>query len=115
MLTSSRDCRTIGEQLQGHALDVPDPDETRTVRTHLATCPDCRDEHHCPAAVPAHLSLLRKALAYDPGLQQAAYLPGSAGYRHGARSRGRRHGAARGALATSLTLPQWVSRLACVR
>lgn len=115
MFTASQDCRTIGDLLEGHALDVLDPGETSAVRAHLATCPDCRDEHHCLAAVAAHLSCLRQALACDPGRQQPSYLSGAAGCRHGSRHRRRRHGAARGAPAASLTLSQWVSRLARVR
>lgn len=115
MFTSSQDCRTIGDLLEGHALNVLDPGQASAVRAHLATCPDCQDEHHCLAAVAAHLSSLRTALAYDPGRQQPSYLPGSAGCRHGARHRRGRRSAARGALATSLTLSQWVSRLAYVR
>ncbi|WP_081235568.1 anti-sigma factor family protein [Streptomyces viridosporus] len=115
MFTPSQDCRTIGDLLEGHALNVLEPGEASAVRAHLATCPDCRDEHHCLAAVAAHLSSLRKALAYDPGRQHPSHLPGPARCRHGSRHRRRRHSAARGAPATSLTLSQWVSRLACVR
>ncbi|WP_406351215.1 zf-HC2 domain-containing protein [Streptomyces sp. NBC_01635] len=114
MFTASQDCRTIGDLLEGHALNVLDPGEASAVRAHLVTCPDCRDEHHCLAVVAAHLSALRTALAHDPGRRQPSYLPGF-GCRHGSRPRGRRHGAARGALAASLTLSQWVSRLAYVR
>ncbi|MEV0300868.1 zf-HC2 domain-containing protein [Streptomyces prasinus] len=115
MFTLSQDCRTIGDLLQGHALNVLDPGEASMVRAHLATCSGCQDEHHCLAAVAAHLSSLRTALACDPGRQQPSYLPGQAGRRHGPRHRRHRHSAARGALATSLTLSQWVSRLAYVR
>ncbi|WP_326753535.1 zf-HC2 domain-containing protein [Streptomyces hirsutus] len=114
MFTFSQDCRTIGDLLEGHALNVLDPGEASAVRAHLVTCPDCRDEHHCLAVVAAHLSALRTALAHDSGRRQPSYLPGF-GCRHGSRPRGRRHGAARGALAASLTLSQWVSRLAYVR
>ncbi|WP_406466458.1 zf-HC2 domain-containing protein [Streptomyces hirsutus] len=114
MFTFSQDCRTIGDLLEGHALNVLDPGEASAVRAHLAICPGCRDEHHCLAAVAAHLSSLRTALAHDSGRRQPSYLPGF-GCRHGSRPRGRRHGAARGALAASLTLSQWVSRLAYVR
>lgn len=91
----------MGDLLQGHALN--------------ALHPHCRDEHHCLTAVPEHLSLLRKALAYDAGRHQPSSLPGPAAYRHGSRHRPRRPSAARRAPATSLTLSQWVSRLACVR
>ncbi|WP_406354806.1 zf-HC2 domain-containing protein [Streptomyces sp. NBC_01635] len=114
MFTASQDCRTIGDLLEGHALNVLDPGEASAVRAHLVTCPDCRDEHHCLAVVAAHLSALRTALAHDLGRRQPSYLPGF-GCRHGSRPRRRRHGAARGALAASLTLSQWVSRLAYVR
>ncbi|MGW5212971.1 anti-sigma factor family protein [Streptomyces sp. NPDC004051] len=94
MFTAARDCRTIGDLLEGHALNVLDPGEASAVRAHLAGCPGCREEHDCLAAVAAHLSGLRRALADEPG------------------RRGRH--AARGAPAASLTLAQWVSRLARV-
>ncbi|MFF9659559.1 zf-HC2 domain-containing protein [Streptomyces griseoluteus] len=115
MLSSSQDCRNLGDLLQGHALNVLHPDETGAIRAHLTTCPYCRDEHHCLAAVPEHLALLRKALAHDPGRQQPSYLPSPSACRQSSQHRRRRHGAARGTPATSLTLSQWVSRLACVR
>ncbi|MGY3203035.1 anti-sigma factor family protein [Streptomyces sp. TE5632] len=115
MFTPAQDCRTIGDLLEGHALNVLDPGEASAVRTHLATCPGCREEHHCLAAVAAHLSSLRQALAHGSGGQQPSYLPGAAGCRPGARHRRRRPGAARGARTASLTLSQWVNRLACVR
>lgn len=105
----------MGDLLQGHALDVRRPEETGAVRAHLATCPHCRHEGHCPAAVPEHLSLLRKALVYDTGRQRPSYLPGPAACHHGSRHGRGRYSAARRAPATSLTLSQWVSRLACVR
>ncbi|MGW9498630.1 zf-HC2 domain-containing protein [Streptomyces prasinus] len=115
MLTFSQDCRTIGDLLQGHALNVLDPGEASAVRAHLAACSDCQDEHHCLTAVAAHLAFLRTALARDPNRQPLAHLPGRGGHRHGSRQRRRRHSGARGAPATSLTLSQWVSRLARVR
>ncbi|WP_237409482.1 zf-HC2 domain-containing protein [Streptomyces sp. M2CJ-2] len=96
MFTPAQDCRTIGDLLEGHALDVLDPGEASAVRAHLATCSGCRDEHHCLAAVAAHLSLLRTALACEPGRRQPSWLPGPAGCRGGPRRRRRRHGAARG-------------------
>lgn len=110
MLTSAQDCRTNGDLLPGHVLSVPNPDEMSTVRAR----PDSRDGDHCVTAAPAHLFLLRKALAHESGRQQPSYLSGSAGCRHGSRHRCRRHGAARGGVATSLTLSQWVSRISCV-
>ncbi|MGP3737626.1 zf-HC2 domain-containing protein (plasmid) [Streptomyces sp. GDS52] len=115
MFTASRDCRIIGDLLEGHALNVLDPGETSAVRAHLAACAECRDEHHCLAAVAAHLSCLRRALADGPGRARASSPSGAAGCGRGSRHRRRRHGAARGAPAASLTLSQWVSRLACVR
>ncbi|WP_055693775.1 zf-HC2 domain-containing protein [Streptomyces prasinopilosus] len=111
MFTSSQDCRTIGDLLEGHALNVLDPGEASAVRAHLVTCSDCQDEHHCLAAVAAHLPSLRRALACD-ARRRPSHRPGPAGCRHGS---GHRHSAARGAPATSLTLSQWVSRLARVR
>ncbi|MGW6078446.1 zf-HC2 domain-containing protein [Streptomyces sp. NPDC055186] len=114
MFTAARDCRTIGDLLEGHALDVLDPGEASAVRAHLAGCPGCREEHDCLAAVAAHLSGLRRALADEPGRRRPASRPGPAGCRHDRRPRRRRHGAARGVPAASLTLAQWVSRLARV-
>lgn len=98
MFTAAQDCRTIGDLLEGHALNVLDPGEASAVRAHLAACPGCREEHHCLAAVAAHLSSLRRALADDPGRRPTS-LPGPA----------------RAPRAASLTLSQWVSRLAYVR
>ncbi|MFD6325296.1 zf-HC2 domain-containing protein, partial [Streptomyces sp. NPDC058442] len=68
----------IGDLLEGHALDVLDPGETSVVRAHLAACADCRDEHHCLAAVAAHLSCLRRALADGPGRAQSSLRSGAA-------------------------------------
>ncbi|MEV0695446.1 zf-HC2 domain-containing protein, partial [Streptomyces sp. NPDC050388] len=93
MLTSSQDCRAIGGLLEGHALDVLEPGQAGVVRAHLAVCAGCREEHHCLAAVAAHLPLLRGALAGGAG-RRPWCLSGAAGGRSGAR---RRHGAARGA------------------
>ncbi|MFB0619342.1 zf-HC2 domain-containing protein [Streptomyces sp. AGS-58] len=114
VVTALQGCRTISNLLAGHALDILESHEAAAVRAHLATCSDCRDEHHCLAAVAAHLSSLRKALAYGAGRQQSSYLPGPAGPSRTRHPR-RRSSAARGPLATSLTLSQWVSRLARVR
>ncbi|MEV0696197.1 zf-HC2 domain-containing protein [Streptomyces sp. NPDC050388] len=111
MLTPSQDCRAIGDLLEGHALDVLEPGQAGAVRAHLAACAGCREEHHCLAAVAAHLAPLRAALAYGAGRRRPGGGSAAAGGRVGARRRRRRHGAAR---AGSLTLAQWVSRLACV-
>ncbi|PWI04987.1 hypothetical protein DIZ27_41935 [Streptomyces sp. NWU339] len=114
MFTSFQDCRAIGDLLEGHALNVLDAGEAGAVRAHLAVCAGCRDEHHCLAAVAGHLSLLRRALAHGSGRPRPGCRSGAAGGRPGVRYRCR-PGAARGAPAPSLTLSQWVSRLACVR
>ncbi|MFF9087808.1 zf-HC2 domain-containing protein [Streptomyces sp. NPDC014991] len=115
MLAPSQDCRTICDLLAGHALNVLEPADASAVGTHLATCSTCRDEHDCLAAVAAHLTSLRDALARRTGRQQLSHMPGLAGPCHRSRHRHRARGSARGAVAASLTLPQWVSRIAYVR
>lgn len=115
MSTSLQECRTICDLLAGHALNVLAPDEASTVGTHLATCSPCRDEHDCLAAVAAHLSTLRDALARDTGRQQQSYVPGPAGCGQAPRRRHHRRSPARVALATPLTLSQWVSRITYIR
>ncbi|AYN42719.1 zf-HC2 domain-containing protein [Streptomyces dangxiongensis] len=115
MLAPSQKCRTICDLLAGHALNVLEPADASAVGAHLATCSTCRDEHDCLAAVAAHLTSLRDALARDTGRQRPSYVPGMAGSRHCPRHQHRGRGSARGAVAASLTLSQWVSRIAYVR
>ncbi|MFI1164628.1 zf-HC2 domain-containing protein [Streptomyces sp. NPDC020801] len=113
MLTSPQECRTVHDLLAGHALNVLAPDETDAVTAHLAGCSACRDEHDCLAAVAAHLSALRAALADGTGRGRQPNMAGPAGLPPRQRPCGR--GSARGSRAASLTLSQWVSRLAYVR
>ncbi|MBC2868381.1 zf-HC2 domain-containing protein [Streptomyces mexicanus] len=111
-LETTLECRTVHDLLAGHALNVLAPEEAAPVSAHLASCSACRDEHDCLAAVAAHLSTLRAALAGEADGRQ----PGPAERPHAPRQRHRRNGAARGgSLVASLTLSQWVSRLAYVR
>ncbi|MFD7068669.1 zf-HC2 domain-containing protein [Streptomyces sp. NPDC059913] len=89
-------CRTIREQLAANAPETLTPDEARAVAAHLAACPACRRAYGRPAQVPAHLALLREALAHGQG-------PG-----RGDAPSGRR-GAERAAT-RQITLSQWVSK-----
>ncbi|MFH8473347.1 zf-HC2 domain-containing protein [Streptomyces sp. NPDC018000] len=101
MLTATQKRRTVSERpAEEHALTAPAADEAITADAHLATCPTCRDVHDCPATLPAHLFLLRDALADSDGRAER---------RHAAPCR---RGPARTAEATQLTLSQWVSRTA---
>ncbi|MFJ1613402.1 zf-HC2 domain-containing protein [Streptomyces sp. NPDC088249] len=105
MLTATEKYRTIGERpADDHGLKAPAADEASTVGTHLETCPTCRDEHDCGAALPVHLFLLRDALAASTGRHR-----GTPEHRHAAPCR---RGPARADGATQLTLSQWVSRTA---
>ncbi|MFF1839201.1 zf-HC2 domain-containing protein [Streptomyces sp. NPDC058231] len=111
MSTSPQECRTVRELLAGYALSSLAPEETARVRAHLTTCPACRDEHDCLAAVSAHLPMLRDALARDTGRRQQAYVPAPAEGSHLSRHQPRRRRPARAVLATQLTLTQLVSRM----
>lgn len=98
MFSTPQECRTIRELLAGHALNTLVPDEARAVSAHLVTCPGCRDEHGCLAAVASHLSLLRDALANDAGPRPVA-----------------RRRPACDAKGARLTLSQWVTMKPCVK
>lgn len=105
--TAVEECRTIRELLAGNERKTLAPDEASAVRAHRATCTTCRDEYDRLAAVPAHLSLLRDALACGKGRNartHAATRPdcGHASPRH--------HRPYRAAPARQLTLSQWVNR-----
>ncbi|MEV5282837.1 zf-HC2 domain-containing protein [Streptomyces sp. NPDC051994] len=76
MSACSQDCRTVCDLLAGHALGLLEPDQASVVAAHLATCPHCRDEHHCLTAVAAHLPSLRTALAHGTGRQRQTHIPG---------------------------------------
>lgn len=90
MFTTPQECGTIRELLAGYALNALAADETTQVRAHLTTCPACRDEHDCLAAVSAHLPLLRDALARDTGRRQHMYVPAPAEGCHTLRPQPRR-------------------------
>ncbi|MGJ3558126.1 zf-HC2 domain-containing protein [Streptomyces sp. INA 01156] len=114
MFTASRDCRIIGDLLEGHALNVLDPvrraRSAPTWRPVLSAGTSITVWRPWPRTCPVFAGPWRTAR------QAAVVVPvRAAGGRRGARHRRRRHGAARGAPAASLTLSQWVSRLACVR
>ncbi|ELP66326.1 zf-HC2 domain-containing protein [Streptomyces turgidiscabies] len=105
--TAIEECRTVRELLCGHALKTPAPEEASAVRAHLATCDTCRDTHDCRASVPAHLSLLRDALACDRGRHTRACAATHADRRHASPRRGRPDPSA---VTMQITLSQWVSR-----
>ncbi len=105
--TAIEECRTVREPLCGHALMTLAPEEASAVRTHLATCDTCRDTRDSRASVPAHLSLLRDALACDKGRHTRACAATRGDCRHASP---RRRRAAPSAVTTQITLSQWVSR-----
>ncbi|MEV0494077.1 zf-HC2 domain-containing protein [Streptomyces atratus] len=111
MFTSPQECRTVRELLAGYALNALAPEEATRVCAHLTTCPDCRDEHDCLAAVSAHLPLLRDALARDTGRRRQTYVPAPAEGHRTARQQPRGRRPARAVPATPLTLSHLVSRL----
>lgn len=107
------ECRTARELLAGHALTTLAPEEARAVRAHLATCDTCRDDHDSLASVPAHLSLLRDALACGKGPHTQPCADTRDACRHASPRRRRPY---RSAVTRQITLSQWVSRIAsCVR
>jgi anti-sigma factor RsiW len=110
MFTSPQECPTIREQLAGYALNSLSPEDAARVCAHLTTCPACRDEHDCLAAVSAHLPLLRDALACEAGRRQQTHMPTPARGPHWSRQQPNRRRPARAPVATQLTLTQWVSR-----
>ncbi|MFE2585458.1 zf-HC2 domain-containing protein [Streptomyces sp. NPDC059378] len=98
MATNHAECRAVHDLLAEHALQLLAPEQADSVVAHLDACTACRDEYHCLAAVAGHLSSLREALAPRLCPRQ----------RHG-------RGSAARAWSTSLTLSQWVDRMAYVR
>ncbi|GGJ73181.1 hypothetical protein GCM10010121_099680 [Streptomyces brasiliensis] len=113
MATFIGECLAFRDLLAGHALHILAPEETNALVPHLAACSTCQDEHHCLAAVAAHLSSLHEALTTGPSPTQRPHLPGSTKSQAAPRQR-RGSGPARGARTTSLTLSEWVDRMACV-
>ncbi|MFJ9683407.1 zf-HC2 domain-containing protein [Streptomyces sp. NPDC101194] len=110
MLTAPRNGRTTSERAaEDHDIPVTAADEAIAVGAHLATCSTCRAGYDCSEAVPAHLFLLRQALADSTGRQQAAREDGGAEHHRVAPCR---RGPVRTTGATQLTLSQWVSRTA---
>ncbi|MFF2411921.1 zf-HC2 domain-containing protein [Streptomyces sp. NPDC058092] len=102
------ECRTIRELLAQHALKILAPDEASAVGAHLAICDTCRNEHDClAAAVPAHLTLLRDALAGGQGRNRRACAANRAERGHGSP---RHRTPDRAARTTQITLSQWVSK-----
>ncbi|MEV6162391.1 hypothetical protein AB0L71_10795 [Streptomyces sp. NPDC052052] len=100
MLSATTMCRTISERpAEEYAPAAPMTDEVITVG-HLATRSTHRDVHEY-RALPAHLSLLRDALA-------------GAGRTEGGPAAGYRRTPAHVARTTQLTLSQWVSRTASI-
>jgi predicted anti-sigma-YlaC factor YlaD len=104
--TAVEECRTIRALLAGHELKTLAPDEASAVRAHQATCSTCRDEYDRLAAVPAHLILLRDALACGKGRNTRTHAATRADCSH-APPRHRRPRQAN--LAMQLTLSQWVN------
>ncbi|MFF9506885.1 zf-HC2 domain-containing protein [Streptomyces sp. NPDC014724] len=110
MLTATRNGRKTSERpAEEHDIPVPAADEAIAVGAHLATCSTCRAGYDCSEAVPAHLFLLRQALADSTGRQQAACEDGRTEHHRVAPCR---RGPVRTSGATQLTLSQWVSRTA---
>jgi hypothetical protein len=105
--TAVEECRRIRALLAGHELNSLAPDEASAVRAHQATCSTCRDEYDCSTAVPAHLSLLRDALACGKGRNTRLHAATRADCGHPTPSHRRPH---RATLTMQLTLSQWVNR-----
>ncbi|QIY76098.1 zf-HC2 domain-containing protein [Streptomyces sp. RLB1-33] len=105
--TAAEECRAVRDLLAANERETLAANEASAVRAHLATCNICRDEYDGLAAVPAHLSLLRDALACGKGRNTRTH----AGTRPGRGHASPRHrGPHRANLTTQLTLSQWVSR-----
>jgi anti-sigma factor ChrR (cupin superfamily) len=107
----AQDCRTIRELLAGQALHTLSPEAAAAVGSHLAACPACRDEHDCLAAVAAHLTRVRDALAHDAGRRQRTGASDRAECHFAAPHGPRRRGPVRAEPPTRLTLSDWVSRI----
>ncbi|MEU3340459.1 zf-HC2 domain-containing protein [Streptomyces sp. NPDC006668] len=107
--TATDECHTACEPLADHEFKAHAAEAASAVRAHLATCEACRDRHDGRASVPAHLSLLRDALARDED-QHAQACAATRGHWGRAAPSGRRP--FRSAVTVPITLSQWVSRTA---
>ncbi|WP_339134433.1 hypothetical protein WJM95_32960 [Streptomyces sp. f51] len=108
--TAAEKIRTMREPLAGHALKPLAPltsDDATGAAAHPATRGICGDDHDRPAAVPAHLSLLRDALARGEDLH--ARTSTATGAESGQASPHHRR-PFRAAPTTRITLSQWVSK-----
>ncbi|MGW3099548.1 hypothetical protein ACWDCC_39575 [Streptomyces sp. NPDC001102] len=107
--TASDACRTVGEFLAAHEPKAHAAEAASAMRTHLATRDTSGESHDGRASVPAHLSLLRDALARgkDQHTQACAATRGRCGH---ASPCG--HRPFRSARTMPITLAQWVSRTA---
>ncbi|MGW1068919.1 hypothetical protein ACWD4F_30915 [Streptomyces aureus] len=104
--TATDECRAVWELLADQKLKAHAAEAASMVPAHVATC-DARRDRHGRAAVPAHLFLLRDALARDEDqLTQAC--AATRGRRGHASPAGRRPFRSAGTM--SITLSQWVSR-----
>ncbi|MER7688949.1 zf-HC2 domain-containing protein [Streptomyces sp. NPDC097610] len=105
--TALEECRRIRELLAVGERKTLAPDEAGAVRAHLATCHTCPDGYDRLAAVPAHLSLLRDALACGNGRNTRTHAGTRSDRGHPSPRHRRPH---RANLTMQLTLSQWVSR-----
>ncbi|MCF3129663.1 zf-HC2 domain-containing protein [Streptomyces olivochromogenes] len=105
-------CGAFRDVLADHALGLLPPERADAVIAHLGGCGACKDEYDCLAAVAAHLSSLRGALAPHMCPQRRSH-PSGSGPATTRQRRGR--GPAGRAWSASLTLSQWVDRMAYVR
>ncbi|MFJ1601770.1 zf-HC2 domain-containing protein [Streptomyces sp. NPDC088253] len=105
--TAGEECRTIRGLLAGNERKTLAPAEAGAVRAHLAICNTCRDEYDRLAAVPAHLSLLRDALACGKGRSTRTHAATRPDRGHASPRHRRPH---RANVTMQLTLSQWVSR-----
>ncbi|MFB7915848.1 hypothetical protein [Streptomyces sp. NPDC056061] len=107
MLTATEKRSTIGERpADEHPRTFPAAEEAVTMGTHPTTRPTHRAAEDGRTALPAHLSLLRQALAESTGRNRGT------GKDAGDRAQAPRLRPDRTARTTQLTLAQWVSRTA---
>ncbi|MFF1723245.1 zf-HC2 domain-containing protein [Streptomyces sviceus] len=105
--------RPVREPLTGHALKTLAPGESSAVVAQPATCDTCRGDHDNRASVPAHLTLLRDALACGKGPHTQPCAATRDACRHASPRRRRPDPST---VTLQLTLSQWVSRTAsCTR
>ncbi|MFD5814264.1 hypothetical protein [Streptomyces sp. NPDC127038] len=105
--TAAEECRTTRRLPSGHAVEPVAPDEATAAKARAAIRGTRRDEYDRLAEVPAHLSLLRDALARGED-RQARTCPATGTGRGPTHPRHRRP--FRAALTTQITLSQWVSK-----